>query len=442
VNDPLALATGLAAALGGGLLIGLERERRKGRGARREAAGIRSFTLAALGGGIAQALAQPALVALGAAVVGALVAVAYFASRRPQAPDKAPAQPPADPGLTTELALFIIYLVGVLSVQQPLLGAGAAAVVAALLAGRERLHRFATQALSQAELHDALLLAALSLVLLPLAPAAPVAWLGGLVPRTVLLVMVLILALQGAGHVAGRLWGARTGLALAGLFSGFVSSTATIASMGARSRAEPAQRAGCEAGALLSTTATWLQALLLLAATAPAAALALLPSAAAGAGVAAAAGLLRMRTAAARTAPGQDPLPGTAHASAQHSKQARARGPLRVSEAVLVAGLLAVVTLAVGWAQRQYGSAGLLASTALGALADAHAPVAALGALHAAGAIDTASVRDGALVAVAANSCTRSVTAFVAGGPGYGFRVMAVLVASSAAALAVALALR
>lgn len=441
MNDPLALATGLAAALGGGLLIGLERERRKGRGPRREAAGIRSFTLAALGGGIAQALAQPALVALGAAVVGALVAVAYFASRRPQAQGKAPGQPPADPGLTTELALFITYLVGVLSVQQPVLGAGTAVVVAALLAGRERLHRFATQALSQAELHDALLLAALSLVLLPLAPATPVAWLGGLVPRTLLLVMVLILALQGAGHVAGRLWGTRTGLALAGLFSGFVSSTATIASMGARSRADPAQRASCQAGALLSTTATWVQALLLLAATAPAAALALLPSAAAGAGVAAAAGVQRMRAAAANAAPGLAPAQGP-RVWAHDSKPASTRGPLRVSEAVLVAALLAAVTLLVGWAQRHYGSAGLLAGTALGALADAHAPIAALGTLHAAGAIDTDSVRDGVLVAVAANACTRSVTAFVAGGPGYGFRVMAVLAASSAAALAVALAFR
>ena len=450
MNDPLALATGLAAALGGGLLIGLERERRKGRGARREAAGIRSFTLAALGGGVAQALAQPALVALGAALVGALAAVAYFASRRPpHHGQRGLGQPPSDPGLTTELALFITYLVGVLSVQQPALGAGAAVVVAALLAGRERLHRFATHALSEAELHDALLLAALSLVLLPLAPAAPVAWLGGLVPRTVLLVMVLILALQGAGHVAGRLWGARTGLALSGLFSGFVSSTATIASMGTRWRAEPAQRASCEAGALLSTTATWLQAMLLLAATAPPAALALLPSAAAGAAVAAAAGLARMRAAAAPAAH-EAPAPASARAtargsppsSARDTSRSSARGPLRVPEAMLVAGLLAAVTLVVGWAERQYGSAGLLAGTALGALADAHAPVAALGALHAAGAIDTAAVRDGALVAVAANSCTRGVTAFVAGGFGYGVRVTAVLAASSAAALAVALALR
>ncbi|MDP3612461.1 MAG: MgtC/SapB family protein, partial [Rubrivivax sp.] len=150
-------ALGLAAALGGGLLIGLERERRKrgrdGKGPH-EAAGIRSFALAALGGGIAQTLQQPLLVAMGALMVAALVAVAYWKSR-----EQVPGEPPPDPGLTTELALFITYLVGVLSVQQPALGAGAAAVVAGLLAARDRLHHLATQVLSDAELHDALLLA-------------------------------------------------------------------------------------------------------------------------------------------------------------------------------------------------------------------------------------------------------------------------------------------
>ncbi len=39
---------GLGVALGAGLLIGLERERRKGCGPARASAGIRSFTLAAL----------------------------------------------------------------------------------------------------------------------------------------------------------------------------------------------------------------------------------------------------------------------------------------------------------------------------------------------------------------------------------------------------------
>ena len=58
-SDP-GLWMGLGAALGAGLLIGLERERRKGSGPHREAAGIRSFTLVSLAGALAQALQQPA----------------------------------------------------------------------------------------------------------------------------------------------------------------------------------------------------------------------------------------------------------------------------------------------------------------------------------------------------------------------------------------------
>ncbi len=45
---------GLAVALGCGLLIGLERERRKGLGQDRAAAGLRTFAVAALLGAIAQ----------------------------------------------------------------------------------------------------------------------------------------------------------------------------------------------------------------------------------------------------------------------------------------------------------------------------------------------------------------------------------------------------
>jgi uncharacterized membrane protein (DUF4010 family) len=432
-----ALALGLAAALGGGLLIGLERERRKGRGEQRAAAGIRSFALAALGGGIAQALAQPALVALGALLVASLSVVAYWKSR-----ERVPGHPAPDPGLTTELALFITYLVGVLSVQQPELGAGAAAVVAGLLAARERLHRLATQLLSQAELHDALLLAALALVLLPLAPAAPTAWLGGMAPRTLLLTVVLILALQAVGHVALRLLGARAGLALSGLFSGFVSSTATIASMGARARAQPAERTACTAGALFSTLATWLQVLMLVAALSPSALPTLLPAAAAGAVVALAGAWLvwRQAPAAAGSASGAaGTAADAANAAPSADTAAGPHGPLRLREALLVAALLAGVTLLVGWAQRQMGDAGLLVGTALSALADAHAPVAALATLHAADRLDGDTLRLGVLLAVSANALTRSVTAVVAGGAGFGTRVAVSLAASSGSAVAVAL---
>lgn len=396
---------GLSVALGAGLLIGLDRERRKGSGPDREPAGIRSFTLAALGGALAQALGLPALVLLGGAMVALLAAMAYWRS------------PPGDPGLTTELALFVTYLVGVLAMQQPALGAGAAAAVALLLAARERLHRFATAALSDAELHDALVLAALVLVVLPLTPAEP--WLGGLVPRTLVLLVVLILALQGAGHLAGRWLGPRAGPALAGLFSGFVSSTATVAAMGARVRAQPAQAAAWEAGAMLSTAATWIQALVMLLAITPALAARLLPGALAGALVAAASGVWR-----ARAAPGV------------HGDESSPRhGPLRLRAALLLGAVLVAVSLAVRWAQQGFGDKGVLAGAALAALADAHAAVASLATLHASGGIAGRLTLVGVLLAIATNSVTRTITAAVAGGPRYALRLGLSLALSGTAAL-------
>jgi uncharacterized membrane protein (DUF4010 family) len=434
MNEHLGPVLGLAAALGGGLLIGLERERRKGRGPDREAAGIRSFALAALGGGIAQALQQPVLVALGAALVAALVAVAYWKSRQ-----RLPGRPEPDPGLTTELALFITYLVGVLSVQQPALGAASAVIVAGLLAAREKLHRLATELMTQAELHDALLLAALVLVLLPLAPSVPILGFGGLTPRSLLLTAALILAMQAAGHVAQRWLGLSAGLALSGLFSGFVSSTATIASMGSRVKAlagenkvaRDSERAACASGALFSTVATWVQIVLLVGALAPGALLPLLPSALAGAAVAAATALLQWRGA--RTHGGSPP------AARVGGEQDLSGRPLRLREALLVTLVLAAVSLLVGWAQRHHGSAGVLLGSAVAALTDAHAPVAALAALQAGGQLDMDTLLRGILVAVAANAVTRSVTAFVAGGVDFGLRVAASLLLSTGAAAAVGL---
>ena len=59
-------------ALGIGLLIGLGRERRKGEGPDRRAAGIRSFALVAVGGALAQLLSEPGLVAVGGFLVASL----------------------------------------------------------------------------------------------------------------------------------------------------------------------------------------------------------------------------------------------------------------------------------------------------------------------------------------------------------------------------------
>ena len=80
---------GLGVALGCGLLIGVERERRKGHGVTRAPAGVRTFAVTALAGAFAQALDEPLLVAAGAVLVLVLSASCHWKSTSP------------DPGMTT-----------------------------------------------------------------------------------------------------------------------------------------------------------------------------------------------------------------------------------------------------------------------------------------------------------------------------------------------------
>ena len=151
--------------------------------------------------------------------------------------------------MTTELALFVTYLVGVLVATQPLLGSACGVTLALLLNTRTRLHRFATQVLTEQELRDGLLLCSAALIVLPLIPNRPLAWLGEINPRPLAAIAVLILTLQAVSHVAVRWLGLRLGLVAAGFIAGFASSTAAVASLGGRARKQP------ERVALLATAA-------------------------------------------------------------------------------------------------------------------------------------------------------------------------------------------
>jgi uncharacterized membrane protein (DUF4010 family) len=409
---------GLAVALGVGLLVGIERERRKGQGPQREAAGMRTFTLVTVAGALAQSVGTGALVAAGALAVALLAALAYW--RTAGGPDSG-----HDPGLTTEVALVVTYLVGVQCAVEPVLGAACGAVLAALLAARERMHRFATESLTEDELRDALVLAGVALVVVPLAPATRLAWLGGLAPRTAAMLVLVILVIQAAAHLARRLVGERHALMAAGLLGGFVSSSATIATLGARAReADALQRMRLAGAAALSGAATWLQVLAIAAVAAPSLLPQLLPACLTGALVAAAAGAWSLRR---RDGEAPNPPP------------ADARRPLRLREALLVAALLLGVSIVVAALQSRFGQGGLLAGSALAALADAHAPVAASFGLHGSGRIGAADVLQVVLVALGVNTASRCVIAFVSGGAAYAARVAASLLASVASAAALVL---
>lgn len=391
-ND--AMLVGFAVALGCGLLIGIERERRKHDRQPQALAGVRTFTLAAIAGAVAQALGQPLLVAAGAGFILVLTAIAYWRQRT------------EDPGITTELALFVTFLLGVTAVERPIVAAGASVIVTSLLYARGRLHRFSTDILTADELRDALVLAGAVLIVLPLVPSRPIDWLAGVNPRRLWGLVVLMMVLQGAGHVALRIAGARVGLALSGLASGFISSTATIAAMGARARAEPRLRAACIAGGAFSNVATVVQVALI--------ALTLDPGVLGVIGPSLALGLAAAVGTAAWTLRGGVPSDGPAPAAGR---------AFSIVQALGFALLLSCVTAAVSWADARYGEAAILAGSGIAGFADAHSAAASVFSLAAGGRITHGEVLLPLLAALSTNTASKFVAAWLTGGRDYAWRI-------------------
>ena len=253
ITEPAILS--LIVALGIGLLIGAERERRKGQGPSRSPAGIRTFAVTSLVGAVSVIVGSELLLAIVTAGVIALTAIAYWRSHDD------------DPGLTTEIALILTVLLGGLSARQPAPAGGLAVIVAILLASRTRLHRFVRSVLTEEEVNDILIFAGATLVVLPFIPDRSMGPYGALNPHSIWILVVLVMAISGAGYIAVRLLGTRFGLPVAGLASGFISSTATIAAMGARGKATADVMTAAVAGAVLSTIATIAQMAVVLGAT-------------------------------------------------------------------------------------------------------------------------------------------------------------------------------
>jgi uncharacterized membrane protein (DUF4010 family) len=401
-------AAHLAVALAIGLLIGAERERRKGRGRHRGAAGIRTFALVALSGGVAAALGVTALLVVAAVFVAVLAAVAYaLADRR-------------DPGLTTETALFTAFLLGVLAQRQPGLASALAVTVTILLASRERLHRFVRSVLTQQELHDALLFFAAAVVILPLTPDREVGPLAVFNPRTLWTLVVLVMAIGGAGYIALRSLGPRYGLPVAGLASGFISSAATIGAMGARAQSDSRLFRPAVAGAVLSSVSTIVQLAIVIAATsAPALGPLTIPLSAAGAAAVLYGAIYAFR--AARRSEPQEERPGRA---------------FEMKTAVIFAVTVTVVMFGAAAARRWLGGTGLLVAASLAGFADTHSAAISVASLVAAGKVPAAEAAVPILAALTTNTVTKAVLATSTGGRRFAIQVIPGLLLLLAAAWA------
>jgi len=399
---------GFAIALGIGLLIGIDRERQKVDGSAHVPAGVRTFAITALAGAVAGAINSDALMAAVIAGVIALAGLAYWRS------------PPEDPGLTGEIALVLTALLGMLALSQPTLAAGTGVVVAAVLYSRERLHRFVRSSLTEAELRDALIFAAATLVVLPLLPDEPLDPYGVLNLRKIWIVVILIMAISGAGYIAVRLLGVRYGLPLSGFAAGFVSSSATIGAMASRVKDTPGLLRPAAAGAVLSTVATIVQLALLLAAvnTTVLEALAI-PLALSGLAALLYGGLFT--------------LWALKHSSQDNEKPGRAFSP---ATALALAATLAVILVASAALQSWLGETGLVIATAVAGFADAHSAAVSAAQLTSAQRISADEAVLPVLAAFSTNTVTKMVLAFTGGNRSFALSVVPGLVLVAAAAWA------
>ena len=401
----------LGSALAIGCLIGAERERRKGEGPQRSPAGIRTFALASLMGGVSVVLGGSLMLAVTTAIFAIFSTVAYVRTHE------------QDPGLTSEAALVLTVLLGGLAQSEIAMASGIAVIVTVLLAARVPIHRFVSHVLSESELTDALIFAAATLVVLPLMPNRYLGPFDAINPRTIWKIVVLVMSISAGGYIAVRLLGPRFGLPIAGLASGFVSSTATIGAMGTRARQEPTLGRPAAAGAVLSTVATILQLTVVLAATSRSTLHQLRFSLLAGGVAAVTYGLLFMLL-----------------SVRQQAKPVAERGrAFSLKTAVLFGGLIAVVLVLSAALNAWLGKAGVLAAAAVAGFADAHAAAVSVASLVSGGKLVAGESTVPILAALTTNTISKVVMATVTGGRRFTMQITPGLLFVLAAAWAAAL---
>lgn len=233
--DAILARLGLSLAIG--LLVGLERGwRERSEPARSRTAGIRTYGIIGLLGGLFGTLAL-ALESNSILIAGTIVFSLVFALYKARE-----ATHDQDFSVTSVLAGLCVFALGALAVVGDIqAAAGAGAALAALLASREVLHGLLRR-LTWVELRSALTLAVMTAIVLPLLPNRAIDPWGGLNPREVWFFTVLTAAISYLGYIAVRLLGSTRGLVVSALSGALVSSTAVTLALSRSARAGGAER--------------------------------------------------------------------------------------------------------------------------------------------------------------------------------------------------------
>jgi uncharacterized membrane protein (DUF4010 family) len=394
----LELIQRLAIAAGIGLLVGVERgwrQREERAGSR--TAGVRTFTLIGLLGGVFGALARTIADTVGAGILlgmGFLVFAAAFTLFRYRE-----TQHEKSFGVTTVMGAMVLYGIGAYAVLgDPRVAAGAGVALTVILAIREASHRWVAQ-LTWRELRAAIVLAAMTFLALPLIPDQSYGPFGGVNPRQIWLLAVILAGVSFLGYAAAKGFGARRGLLAAAAAGGLVSSTAVTLTAARRAAAQESAAPLLAASAALAGGVSMARTLVLIGAlnwevalrAAPALAVAVLASVAVTF------------------------LLAWGRARERSSSPLELKNPFSLRETIGLALLLAGVLFITRAAAAGFGPTGALVASVIAGAGDTDAPTYTM-SLLAQGTISVAEAAAGLLLAVGSNNLFKFVAGAALGG--------------------------
>ncbi len=233
-----------------GLLVGIEREKAH---PQKKAMGVRTFLLLSLLGATAGGIEQVWLAAMIAAFCFILIILSYFFLG---------GRGTNDHGLTTEFAGAIIFTVGFISHQQPILAVLVGPIVALVLFSKRSLHQF-TAALKPSELQAAILILLLAVTVLNFLGTEPIDPWKIFVPRKFGMIVLVLALLEFGSYVLIKILGERKGSLIVGFLGGLVSSTAVLLSTSKQSKLPHQNSRGLAATAVAAKLASFLELLLI-----------------------------------------------------------------------------------------------------------------------------------------------------------------------------------
>jgi uncharacterized membrane protein (DUF4010 family) len=351
----------LAVSLLLGLLVGLQRERTES-----AVAGIRTFPLITAFGTMCAWLSESQggwVIAGGLIALGGVIVTANFV--RVKSGD-------IDPGITTELAILLLFGVGAyLVVGQMAVAVALGGVIALLLHWKKPMHNFVAT-IGEPDIRAIMQFVLVTLVILPVLPNRSYGPYSVLNPFKIWLFVVLVVGLSLSGYLIFKFFGQRVGVWLGGVLGGFISSTATTVTYARRTAENGSARELAALVIMIASAILYLRVLIFIGVVASGKFASMAPPFAA------------MLVACAIIAGVYSQL--VRKHTAQMPMQ---KNPAQLKSALIIGALYAIISFGVAAARDHFGTRGLYTAAVLSGLTDMDAITLSTAQLASRDALDT-----------------------------------------------------